>query len=593
MDFNLRLPFKFLLGILFGLLVIAIGVLGVLTFQNNNNSMDTSFLVNHSQKVIDKVEGIASLCKDIQLESIAFLIYSDSTIIPVYNHAKKGLLDNLKETRIITRENPDLQVRMDSLESFLVELIAFNDQVFLNSGGNADPGIGERIKNNKFLRAKIRGITQQIIAEERELLEVRESNNQEHIKAFNRTFFLLLSSLVILLITTFLSVRNNFKKRVRAQREMKHAKDLFSKLFRESPIGMAMTRLSDGVILDCNTAYAELINYSREEIIGNTAGMLQINYGNDDYNQQINAARAGKVVKDVEVQLKPKGKEFIWASVSLQSINVQKQPCLLSAVLDMTVHKRAEEEIKKALAAEINLNKMKSNFVTLASHEFRTPLSTILTSAFLLENYAYGENQAMVSKYLGRINSSVKDLTGILDEFLSLTKIEERKVGPKWEKINVKAYLENCIQELKILENPGQNMVYTHSGNSHFYTDAVLLGIILKNILSNAIKYSPRDSDILISSRINGFLHLSIKDHGIGIPPQDQVHLFKRFYRASNAGTVKGTGLGLHIMKHYADMLKGSIKIKSSLNKGSEFKIVFEDFSQEHSQKENNEGAEV
>lgn len=236
----------------------------------------------------------------------------------------------------------------------------------------------------------------------------------------------------------------------------------------------------------------------------------------------------------------------------------------------------AEEKIRQALNYEIELNRLKSNFVTLASHEFRTPLTTIRSSAYLLYRYIVGENKEKVSKHLTRIQGSVNLLTSILDEFLSITKIEEGKVEPKMEKINLKETIETLCRNFKGLSKSGQNIVYVHRGDEEVYADPVLLGNIVHNVVSNAIKCSGENDEILVSSIVNSKVFLSVKDHGIGISKEDQTHLFERFFRASNTGNIQGTGLGLHIMKHYLDMLAGSVEVISEPGKGSEFRITFD-----------------
>lgn len=245
----------------------------------------------------------------------------------------------------------------------------------------------------------------------------------------------------------------------------------------------------------------------------------------------------------------------------------------VTAELDL---KQAQGKLQNALASEIELNKMKSNFVTLASHEFRTPLTTILSSTFLLEKYATGGDKSKIDKHISRIRSSVNNITSILDDFLSITKIEERKVVPHVERVNLKESLEGACQHLGAVMKPGQSIVYSHTGEEFVETDPMLLGNIVTNLVSNAIKYSPENSRIFVTSAVDGKLRLEVKDNGIGIPLEDQKHLFKRFYRASNAGTVQGTGLGLNIMKHYVDMLHGEIRLQSEPGRGTEIQITFD-----------------
>jgi PAS domain S-box-containing protein len=396
------------------------------------------------------------------------------------------------------------------------------------------------------------------------------------IAAFNNTFLLLLSGIAVLLAATFFSIRYNFNKRVRAQEEQKKASELFSKIFYESPMAIVISKLDSGEIIDCNNSYTELFGYSKSELIGKSAVQLGIIGSEAQQLAIVREARNNGIVRDIEVQLKPKNSGSIWVSQSMQATVIDNEVCLLSAILDMTSHKEAEEKIKQALATEIDLNKLKSNFVTLASHEFRTPLTTILSSAFLVDNYASDENKSKISKHVSRIKASVNLLISILDEFLSLTKIEEGKIEPRLEKINLREMIEAHCNDLRGFAKTGQEIICEHAGKEMVCSDPVLIGNILNNLISNAIKYSGESGQILVSTKVDSQIHLSVKDFGIGISMQDQQHLFERFFRASNTGNIQGTGLGLHIMKHYVDILHGSIDVESEPGKGSKFTVTLE-----------------
>lgn len=577
--------FKIILGVLFGILVSAIVVLGLISYQTNMAVTDTADMIEHTYKVLDVAEEISSLSKDLQLEGNGVFISGDPAFIRPYNTAKGQVLTELENLRSLILDNESQVNRVDSLENILKDLTLFGDSAltFYDQSQSAqavnlesDRIILHRINRSNYFRTKIRALVNNIKAEEKELLLLRQRANQNSIEAFDRAFMQLLAGITILLIATFLIIRYNFNKRVRAQRELKRANELFTRLFHESPIGLVICDLDSGIITDCNRTFAELINYDRKEAIGKTAMMLGIIERESERSSIVDCVTENGVVRDVEMTLKPKDREHIWVSVSSQLTNVQDKKCLLSAILDMTSHKKAEEGIKKALATEVELNKMKSNFVSMASHEFRTPLTTILSSAFLLENYLPDEKQEKVVKHITRIKSSVNNLTSILDDFLSVSKIEEGKIKPRIEKLDLKSYMEDLCRNFKNFAKPGQSIIYHHEGITDAYIDPVLLSSIMHNLVSNAIKYSPEDSHIHIYSDLNHQIRLSVKDSGIGIPGEDQAYLFDRFYRASNAGTVQGTGLGLHIMKHYVDMLKGQVEVYSEVGKGTEFKLTFE-----------------
>jgi PAS domain S-box-containing protein len=566
------ISFKLILGVLFALMVTSIAVLSVLSYKKSEASIKTSALVSHSYTVLGRGEIISSLYKDIQQESNAFLVLHDSAAISLYQQAREAVFIALGDLRQLTSDNQRQQFTIDSLETVLYRLVSFSDSAFLPRSSMT---IQKKIEINKSLRQSLRGLLDEIRKEEAGLLTIREAANKESITEFRNAFYLLSSVISVLLVATFLTVRYNFNKRISAQEQLERANDRFSRLFHETPIGIVISSLSSGVIIDCNKAYEKLINYSRNELIGKTAAQLKILESQERRNTIVNEVFERGFARDVEVELKPKGREPVWTSLYMQSIRINHDPCLLTVVLDITAHKRAEEEVKRALDSEIELNRMKSNFVTLASHEFRTPLTTILSSAFLIENYATGPNEEKTKKHLSRIKSSVNLLISILDEFLSLSKIEEGRLQPQPEMLDLKEYLESLCQNLQAFSKPGQKIEYHHEGPTHINMDKVLLGSIMNNLISNAIKYSPENSIIQVSSLVNNRIHLIVKDTGIGIPEKDQKNLFKRFYRASNAGQVQGTGLGLHILKHYVDLLHGSIAVESEPGRGSQFKIVF------------------
>jgi signal transduction histidine kinase len=238
--------------------------------------------------------------------------------------------------------------------------------------------------------------------------------------------------------------------------------------------------------------------------------------------------------------------------------------------------KRAEKEALKALEKERELNTMKSKFVTIASHEFRTPLSTILSSASLIAKYNAPGDEEKRQKHISRIKSSVNNLTGILNDFLSIGKLEEGKVTNDPTDIDIRHFSEELTEEIAPMLKEGQHIVYTHQGEStQIHTDKQLLKNALLNLLSNASKYSEAGKPIELASSITDkACIIAVTDHGIGIPDADKQHLFSRFYRAQNVTNIQGTGLGLTIVKRYVELMSGIIKFSSEINKGSTFTIM-------------------
>ncbi|MBP7556455.1 MAG: HAMP domain-containing histidine kinase, partial [Chitinophagaceae bacterium] len=234
------------------------------------------------------------------------------------------------------------------------------------------------------------------------------------------------------------------------------------------------------------------------------------------------------------------------------------------------------EQKEAALVKERNLNEMKSRFVSMASHEFRTPLSTVLSSAYLLEQYNTGDEKSKREKHLKRIVSSVNMLTDILNDFLSVGKIEEGKIHVRYSEFDIKEMVVSVIEEIKNNLRQGQVIRYEHEGNSTVFLDISLLKHIVMNLVSNAGKFSPDDSIISIRTvSTESYCSFSIKDQGMGISKDDQQHLMERFFRGANASNIQGTGLGLHIVSKYLELLNGSIVCNSKIYEGTEFLIVF------------------
>ncbi len=238
--------------------------------------------------------------------------------------------------------------------------------------------------------------------------------------------------------------------------------------------------------------------------------------------------------------------------------------------------KKAEEETKKALAKERELNELKTKFVSIASHEFRTPLSTVMSSASLVQQYKDKGDLEKIDKHIQRIKSSVNHLTAILNDFLSLGKLEEGRVEIEREEVNVDEFFNEIHEEIRPLLKDGQTIELSCTlKKKNIPLDRRVMRNILFNLISNASKYSERNKTIHITCKESkNDLVIAIRDEGIGIPEHEIKHLFERFFRATNATNIQGTGLGLNIVKRYVDLLDGKIDFESYEGKGSTFTIT-------------------
>lgn len=387
-----------------------------------------------------------------------------------------------------------------------------------------------------------------------------------------------------------------------------------------------------GSMEEVNPAGARMFGYEVEELIGKKVNILMpLPYSkeHDGYMKNYHETGVAKIIgigREV-VGLKKNGEVFpFWLSVSkvvleeiciytgfihdltqikqaekkLQTMNDELEDLVMERTYELErvvnklldLNKRFEDEIRahiftenllrkkeaeltESLNKEKELGELKSRFVSMASHEFRTPLSTILSSVALLSRYTESDQQSSRDKHLAKIKTAVNHLTGILNDFLSISKFDEGKIRANPEAINTDDMVKEIYEEMKALLKPGQviNLNNRTSGLTLFNDPKIIKNIFL-NLLSNAIKYSKEGSEIFWSvDAQNGKLYFEVRDQGIGIPEEDQKYLFDRFFRASNATNIEGTGLGLNIVKKYLELLGGHITFKSVYGTGTTFNV--------------------
>lgn len=213
----------------------------------------------------------------------------------------------------------------------------------------------------------------------------------------------------------------------------------------------------------------------------------------------------------------------------------------------------------------------------MASHEFRTPLSSIQLSASLINKYAEEFGSPNIEKHVNKIKNAVGNLTTILNDFLSLERLETGIVTPQPEELDLVNFSEEITEELQMVAKQNQSIIYQHTGTKRMVkTDVNLLKNCIINLVANAIKYSGENTFIEFNTEITDDKYfITIKDNGIGIPVSEQKHLFEPFFRAHNTGSIPGTGLGLNIVDRYIKLMLGRVEFKSEENKGATFTLMF------------------
>ncbi|TAG21755.1 MAG: PAS domain-containing sensor histidine kinase [Cytophagia bacterium] len=392
----------------------------------------------------------------------------------------------------------------------------------------------------------------------------------------------------------------------------------FEALFRYAAMGIVLVNKA-GVILRTNLFANQLFGYPEYQLEGQMMEVLiPVSLRHKHQQQRQHYAEHPQVrPMGVGLDLKAQHKDgsLFSVEISLSFFVQDNEPYFIAFVNDTTLQKEAEtaviqqkNEIEKlnqnlekevvnrtkalvetlerletskkaleqALEREKELGELKSRFVSMASHEFRTPLTSILSAANLVEKYVAELDQDKRERHLRRIKTAVSNLTDILEEFLSVGKLEEGKIEPRLLEFDLTTLIAEVQLDLQAILRPRQQFICKHTGPELCCTDPSLLRKIIINLVSNACKFSPEGSLIQLQTCVSkAQLTLQVSDTGIGISDEDQKYLFDRFFRGSNVTNVQGTGLGLHIVARYAQLLNGSVRIDSQLGKGTTVTIIF------------------
>lgn len=380
-----------------------------------------------------------------------------------------------------------------------------------------------------------------------------------------------LAQAIIKLERTNKNLQENISEKQHAEQALKESQRIYSAIAHNFPNGIIALLDSNLNVIFIDGNELVKLNLNPSELLNrNLTSKIPIN--NPDFiSEKLNRV-LDKKQQSFEISIVEES-YFVNAVPLIDLYGDVNQ--LLMVWLNITERKRAEEEIKNALEKEKQLNELKSRFVNMASHEFRTPLSSILSSVTLIEKYPAEAQQEKRLKHVDRIKGAVKNMNEILNDFLSLGKLEEGKIQCKPDWVELNFIIDDVLETMNGMLKQGQRInINLPELSEKIFTDKNLLRNILVNLLSNAIKYSPEESVIDLKILIiKSEMIIEVTDQGIGIPKEDQVHLFERFFRANNSTNIQGTGLGLNIIKRYLELLGGTITFKSEINKGSSFFI--------------------
>ncbi len=409
----------------------------------------------------------------------------------------------------------------------------------------------------------------------------------------------------------------------KAEQLLKETVERFRLIFQISPEAITLSKYDTGEFIDVNDNFVLLTGLSREDIIGKNT--IQIGLETDKQNRKrfLNKIDKEQNLINYETRLNLANNEVRTCLVSSRITDYNSEKHLISIFRDISdikateekirnlnieleqrVHERtgqleetlkilrneydekskaqieliqAKEDLAKALNVEKELSAMKSSFISMISHEYRTPLTVILSSSEILRRYCeISELEAKYFKHLDNINESVHTMTRLLENILVISKSEASSLYYESTKFNIVEFLVRLIHEIEFSDKGVHHFKFEiDSETLEINSDQKLLKQVLFNIIINAVKFSNAGTEIISSVKDKGnTIEISVRDFGIGIPIEDKPYIYDTFFRCKNSGSMRGSGIGLSVVKRCIDILKGKIEVESEINHGTIFKVI-------------------
>ncbi|CAH8282362.1 PAS domain S-box-containing protein [Mariniflexile fucanivorans] len=560
-------------------------------YHNNLSEYFKKFLERGKRRKLGEATDIFALKKDgdmfpVEVELNPFSIYNKTYVMV--------LVKDISEKKEIER---NLMLRTKALQSanngiVITDALKYDNPImyfnaaFQKLTGYADYEILNR--NCRFLQG--------IDRNQADLIKLREAiKNGESCQATLRNYkkdgtmfwndiYVFPITNIDGVVTNFIGIQNDVTLRKKVEDERHHLAAIFDESLNEIHVFDAKTLK----FINMNFGAQKSLGYTMDELLKMTP--IHITPYKDELEfRKVIDVLLDKTVEKLEietVQQRKDGTEYP-VEVHLQLSNLGEREVFVAIILDITerknytakLEKTVEErtqQLKLALNKEKELNDLKTNFLSLVSHEFKTPLSGILSSSELLSRYQLTEHQEKRDKYIKNITDKVYYLNNILTDFLSVEKLEKGKASYSFTHFKLSKVVNEVVYNANMLLKDGQQIKYPENVDEiSLYQDEKIIQLILTNLLHNAIKYSPEGAFIyMYVTQDENLTTVIIKDNGVGIPEKDQKNIFQRYFRAQNVVNTQGTGIGLNIVKSHCENLGGSISFESEEHKGSTFTIT-------------------
>lgn len=478
--------------------------------------------------------------------------------------AQTGRAEVIADTRLDPRYIPGDTARLSEIAVPLV-----SDGVVLGVIDSEHPQAGFFTTEHMTVLMAIASICASKLTRARAEVKLRELNRELEWRVAARTAELTAANE---------RLHQEIAERVRAEsaarassQRLQESEERFRKAFRSVPADVMVVRLSDMRIIEVNEAIVENSGYTRAEMLG--CSTVDLNFWADlsERARYLGLLQKQGYVHAFEAAFRAKDGHLDWGLLSSEFIELDGEKCILSLSVPINKQKRAEERLQAALNRERELSRLRSAFVSLVSHEFRTPIGVIHSSAEILERYGDGFEPAERRDHLRAIQNHAWRMTELMEGVLVFGRADANRLEYHPREFDLAADCARWSDELgRITGQRCPIRLRVASGIPPAYGDSALLRHVVVNLLSNAVKYSPAGSEIFLDlERQHEHAVLSVRDRGIGIPAADRARLFQAFERGSNTGPIPGTGLGLVVIRHCLDLQGGLIEIESAEHAGT------------------------
>ena len=372
-------------------------------------------------------------------------------------------------------------------------------------------------------------------------------------------------------LASMVSLALEESSRAHSEHLLRESEERFSKAFDSSPVIITILRLSDKKFIEANDALVRWFGLSRDRILGHDSQELGVWVNLDDRAKFLADLERDGSLREVECQLRSSRGTVHTMLLSADIIEINREPHMLVIGLDITQRKQAEAELLRTLAREKELGQLRSNFVSMVSHEFRTPLGVIQSSAEILEDYLDQLETAERQEHLQSIRKNTRRMAGLMEEVLLIGSFDAGKMDFKAVPLELETFVRRLVEEvLSATDRRCPIELSLAEIPAEIQADKRLLRHIFTNLLTNAVKYSSPGQFVRFEIGCDkSEIVCAIRDQGIGIPEADREWLFNAFHRGHNVSDHPGTGLGLVIVKRCVDLHGGSIKVESRLGEGT------------------------